>query len=119
MGRSKSSEYTLTRSQLIKLAGFRGSPNTVARYLSLQVLDSQPDGHRYKYSERTVEELKLIPELRKYAFDQKEMRQTFDKFKDLEELRKQVGKVPPDELYDFVERKGVKLDRRWFYSAGF
>lgn len=101
---------------MIKRSGYQGAEITVARYAQLGLIDRwRSDGRRYWYSERSIEQLKLIPELRTYALDQDEIRQIFEKIP-LDDLKKIVGKVPPRKLYGFLKAHNVKLDENWFFK---
>ena len=103
---------TFKRSELIKQADFPGSPITVNSYRKAGLLDCERSGHQYRYCDRSVHQLRLIPELRKYAFVNDEIKQVFDKIP-FEALAKLVGSVPPGELYEFVESWGVELEE-WY-----
>lgn len=95
------SKFNLTFSQLKAEAYFTGSDATVHRYRELDLLKHQRKNGRCFYSEESVVQLRLIPEFKKYSFQIKHIKETFEHVP-LDVLEKSVGKISPDDLFNLI-----------------
>ncbi len=107
--------YSLSFGNLIERSGFKGSVTTVHKYRQIGLIDCKKGGRRHLYSPVSVEQLKLIPELKKYALYEAEIKETLTKVP-LDVLTGKVGKVTVDDLYEILFEYKVKLDSKRPYS---
>jgi DNA-binding transcriptional MerR regulator len=115
-------EYNLEFKDLKSLSDFKGADSTLHRLRNYGLIDYKKERkNRYLYSLKSVTQAKLIPELKKCAFDKDEIRDAFEKvpLDILEEKIKEVS-ITLDKFFEFLQNNyGVVLDLDWLWKAEF